>query len=150
MEFLALPLAARPLWLGISKTIKLAVSAVLASLEAGHLLDKPLGGLSGGETQRVMLGAALLSRPDILVLDEPAAGTDVQGERLLCDLLESVKGEMTVVMVSHDLPTAKAHADWAVCLNRRLVAQGPPEEVFTPQILEAAFGLHYGLKECRG
>ncbi|MDR3204577.1 MAG: metal ABC transporter ATP-binding protein [Deltaproteobacteria bacterium] len=147
LEFLALPLTVKPLWLGLSKKIKEEAVELLSSLEAEHLIDKPLGALSGGETQRILLGAALLSKPDLLILDEPNAGTDIQGEKLLCDLIDSVKENLTVIMVSHDLPTAKAHGDWVICLNHRVIAQGPPEEVFKAKTLESAFGLHYGPQE---
>jgi ABC-type Mn2+/Zn2+ transport system ATPase subunit len=70
---------------------------------------------------------------------------DVYGERLLCELLEGFKDRFTVIMVSHDLATARAHGDWVLCLNRRAVAQGTPREIFRPEILSAAFGLHQGL-----
>jgi zinc transport system ATP-binding protein len=93
-----------------------------------------------------MLASALLAKPDVLILDEPATGVDINGEQLLCELLEEIKSDMTIVMVSHDLPTAKAHADWVVCLNRQVVAEGPPKEIFRPAILAATFGLHQALE----
>jgi zinc transport system ATP-binding protein len=145
IEFLALGASRRPIWLGVGKKAKAKIEAALGLVRAEALGRKPLGGLSGGETQRVLLAAALLNDPDILILDEPATGVDVYGEQLLCELLEGFKGRFTVIAVSHDLATARAHGDWVVCLNRRVVAQGAPEEIFRPEILSAAFGLHQGL-----
>ncbi|MDR2301527.1 MAG: metal ABC transporter ATP-binding protein [Deltaproteobacteria bacterium] len=145
-EFLALGLTPWPLWLGISSKVKARVFSGLEEVRALNLAAKPLGALSGGETQRVMLAAALMSKPEVLVLDEPATGVDINGEQLMCELLDGFKTDYTIVMVSHDLPTAKAHGDWVICLNRRVVAQGPPDRVFTPKILAATFGLHQGLE----
>lgn len=145
-EFLALSLASRPLWLGLGHKTRAVVLAALAMTKADHLAKKPLGALSGGELQRALLSAALLRKPDILVLDEPATGVDINGEQLLCELLEELKSDFTILMVSHDLPTAKAHGDWIICLNRHVVAQGPPEAIFRPKVLAATFGLHQALE----
>jgi zinc transport system ATP-binding protein len=150
IEFLAMGLTGWPLWLGIPPRVRKRVMAGLDEVRATDLARKPLGALSGGETQRVMLAAALMSRPDVLVLDEPATGVDINGEQLMCELLDGFKADYTIVMVSHDLPTAKAHGDWVICLNRRVVAQGPPERVFTPKILAATFGLHQGMELFQG
>ena len=145
-EFLALGLTKRPLWLGLGVKTRASVMAGLELTKAGHLAKKPLGALSGGELQRVLLSSALLSKPDVLVLDEPATGVDINGEQLLCELLEELKSDFTIIMISHDLPTAKAHGDWVVCLNRRVVAQGTPKEIFRPATLAATFGLHQALE----
>jgi zinc transport system ATP-binding protein len=145
-EFLALGLTGWPLWLGVTSKVRKRVSLGLEAVKAQNLAAKPLGALSGGESQRVLLAAALMSDPDMLVLDEPATGVDINGEQLLCELLDGFKANYTIVMVSHDLPTAKAHGDWVICLNRRVVAQGPPDKVFTPKVLAATFGLHQGLE----
>jgi zinc transport system ATP-binding protein len=144
-EFLALSIARRPLWLGLSSSVKRKVTQGLEMVKACALYDKPMGALSGGETQRVLLAAALLTCPDILILDEPATGVDVNGEALLCELLDSFKNNYTIVMVSHDLPTAKAHSDWVICLNRKVIAQGPPADIFKTSVLSATFGLHQGI-----
>lgn len=140
-EFLALGLTNRPLWLGSHGLVPKS-EAVLSEVRAEHLIKRRLGDLSGGELQRVLLAAALSQNPEILVLDEPATGVDVYGEQLLCEILEGLKGRFTIIMVSHDLPTAKAHADWVLCLNRRLIAQGPADSIFNSPALTATFGLH--------
>ena len=141
-EFLALGLTERPLWLGRSRAVRNLSLELLREVKAEHLLARRLGDLSGGELQRVLLASALCQNPDFLILDEPATGVDVYGEQLLCELLEGFKGRFSILMVSHDLPTARAHADWVICLNRRVIAQGPPEAIFSSPILSATFGLH--------
>lgn len=144
MEFLALGLTERPLWLGKVKKITDRSIALLREVRAEHLVSRRLGELSGGELQRVLLASALSQNPEFLILDEPATGVDIYGEQLLCELLEGFKGRFTILMVSHDLPTARAHADWVICLNRKVIAQGPPEAIFNTPALAATFGLHGG------
>ena len=144
LEFLALGLADRPLWLGLAAKTKARARELLNEVKAETLAGRRLGDLSGGEMQRVLLASALSLDPELLVLDEPATGVDVYGEHLLCELLDSFKGRFTILMVSHDLPTARAHADWIICLNRRVTAEGPPETIFGSSALSATFGLHGG------
>lgn len=141
-EFLSLGLSDRPLWLGCSPAAFKRGEDLLHEVRAEHLIKRRLGDLSGGELQRVLLASALSQKPDFLILDEPATGVDVYGEQLLCELLDGFKGRFTILMVSHDLPTAKAHADWLICLNRRVIAQGPAEAIFNSPALSATFGLH--------
>ena len=145
LDFLALGLTDRPLWLGRFGKIKDQALAWLGEVKAETLAGRRLGDLSGGELQRVLLASALSLAPELLILDEPATGVDVYGEQLLCELLDSFKGRFTILMVSHDLPTARAHADWVICLNRRVMAQGPPGVIFNSEALPATFGLHGGL-----
>ncbi|MCK5801992.1 MAG: metal ABC transporter ATP-binding protein, partial [Lentisphaeria bacterium] len=84
---------------------------------------------------------------DLLILDEPAAGVDCHGETLFCEVLESLRAKwhFTQVMVSHDLSTVTHHATHVICLNRKVVAEGPPEAVLTPETLGSLFGLHMGI-----
>ncbi|MDR2353974.1 MAG: metal ABC transporter ATP-binding protein [Deltaproteobacteria bacterium] len=144
-EFMALGRTWLPMWITVPRKIRERNLAYLEMVRATHLLDRHLGALSGGETQRVFLARALLENPDILILDEPATGVDMAGEQLLCEILEDFKRDFTIVMVSHDLATARAHGDWIICLNHTVVAEGPPEKIFRPQILSQAFGFHQSL-----
>jgi zinc transport system ATP-binding protein len=147
MEFLCLGLQRMPLCFGPQKKYKQRARDLLAAVSADHLYSRALGAISGGELQRILLALALQQEPDLLILDEPAAGVDFQGEHLFCELLEElrIKHGFTQLMVTHDLATVIHHASHVICLNRRVAAQGPPEEVLTPRNLTAVFGLHMGL-----
>mgnify|MGYP000062459479 CR=1 FL=1 len=103
--------------------------------------------LSGGEMQRVLLALALQQEPELLVLDEPSAGVDFQGEHLFCELLDELRAAkgFTQLMVSHDLGMVFHHATHIICLKRHVFAEGTPDEVLTQENLMALFGMHMGL-----
>lgn len=147
LEFMAMGRARRPLWMGIGKHHRQRAAKWLHDVQADHLLHRQLGQLSGGELQRVLLALALSEDPELLVLDEPAAGVDFQGEHIFCELLEALRAErgFTQLMVSHDLATVTHHATHVICIHRRVVAEGPPHKVLTDQTLIDVFGLHMGL-----
>lgn len=149
MDFLVMGAQRQPLWLGIHAKRRNAARRLLAAVRAEALERRLLGALSGGEFQRVLLALALQQEPDLLVLDEPAAGVDMQGGQLFCELLERLRAEwrFTQLMVSHDLGTVTHHATHVILLNRRVVAAGPPRDVLTPENLAGAFGPHMGLAE---
>ncbi len=140
-----------PLWLGIRRAWRSQARELLAAVRAEHLERRRLGVLSGGEIQRIMLALALAQTPDLLVLDEPAGGVDIQGGQMFCELLERLRREraFTPLMVTHDLATVTHHATHVIMLNRRVVAEGPPRAVLTPQNLGAVFGMHMGLADAR-
>lgn len=146
-EFLALGEQFRPLWLGVRRDVRRKARELLDMVHAAHLADRRLGALSGGEMQRVLLALALQRVPELLVLDEPSAGVDFEGEHLFCDLLEELRARrgFTQLMVSHDLGMVAHHATHVICLKRRVVAEGDPAAVLTPETLNALFGLHMGL-----
>ena len=120
------------------------LSAALEEVGAGRLLEAPVQGLSGGEMQRVLLARALLREPDLLVLDEPIQGVDVNGQVELFNLITRLRRERGcgVLMVSHDLHLVMSSTDRVVCLNRHVCCTGTPEavsgssaylELFSPQ-----------------
>jgi zinc transport system ATP-binding protein len=125
---------------------------MLREVQADALERRALGVLSGGELQRVLLALALQHDPDLLLLDEPAAGVDVRGEQVFCELLERLRRErgFTQLLVTHDLATVTHHATHAILLNRRVIAEGAPRDVLTAENLSAVFGLHMGLPDARG
>ncbi|MFA6134017.1 MAG: metal ABC transporter ATP-binding protein [Phycisphaerae bacterium] len=149
MEMMVMGRQRRPLWLGIRPALKQQAAAMLASVKAEHLAARRLGALSGGELQRVLLALALQENPDILILDEPAAGVDIGGESLLCELLEQLRRQrgFTQIMVTHDLSLVTAHATDVICLNRRVRGQGPVATTLNERVLEATFGIHLGLAD---
>jgi zinc transport system ATP-binding protein len=143
LDFLTLPGQLTPVWSGRKRGLSAEAEEALARVEAVHLLNRPLGKLSGGEQQRVLLAGAIMHRPDILVLDEPAAGVDIHGADLFCDLLESLRDEMslTLMLVVHDLSVVTQHADHVICLNRTIRCQGTTFKCMTPEALQETYGL---------
>ncbi len=147
LDFLILPLQKAPLWWGRKSQ---SVSTALENLklvEAVHLANRQIGKLSGGELQRILLAAALSGRPNLVLLDEPVSGIDIAGEGLFCDLLDSIHlhENFTMVIVSHDLSIVSNHADRVICLNGKLVCDGPAADALTPSNLQAVFGRHTGV-----
>ncbi len=138
-----------PLWFGVRRKRRERAMELLRAVDAAHLARRRLGALSGGELQRVLLALAIQQDPHILVMDEPSSGVDVGGEHLLCELLESLRARhgFTQIMVTHDLSLVTAHATHVICLNRRVLGQGPIAETLTNDVLGATFGLHLGLAD---
>ena len=122
-----------------------AVNGFLEVVGAKHLCHKPLGYLSGGEIQRVYLARAIVNKPRLLLLDEPATGIDAVGEDDMYEILEEylAHAEATVLMVTHDWLAARHHATRALVLNRKLISYGPPDEALDYDHLRKAFG-HLG------
>ncbi|KTS74316.1 zinc ABC transporter ATP-binding protein ZnuC [Pantoea stewartii] len=114
----------------------------LKRVQAGHLLTSPLQKLSGGEMQRVLLARALLNQPQVLVLDEPTQGVDVNGQVALYDLINQLRHELNcaVLMVSHDLHLVMAKTDEVLCLNHHICCSGTPEAVSQHPEFIAMFG----------
>ena len=122
-----------------------AACEALSRVGAERLTDRPLARLSGGELQRAFLARALVRRPELVILDEPATGVDFLAEHDLNRLLEAYQREAgaTVVMVTPDLAAARHHADDVLVLNRTLIGFGPPERALSASCLERAYG-HVG------
>lgn len=117
------------------------VGAVLDRLGIGGLGDRHIRQLSGGQQQRVFLARALVARPRLVLLDEPTAGVDVRTRHEVLHLLAELNGEgLAVALTTHDLNGIAAHLPHLVCLNRRVIGQGRPEDVLTPDVLERTYG----------
>jgi zinc transport system ATP-binding protein len=117
--------------------------AALTRVGMEGLGHRPVTAMSGGQLQRVMLARALLSRPDLLVLDEPTQGLDQQGEAAFYRLIEEVRRETgaAVLMVSHDLHVVMAASDRVICLNHHICCEGTPRVVSAAPEYRALFGL---------
>lgn len=149
-EFAGLKLRAGPTaFLKTKGAVWKQVMGALERVGAGHLANRMLGGLSGGELQRALIAFALLGEPEILFLDEPVAGLDISGEETLYQLVDEVRrtSSLTVVMISHDLQVVYRWANRVFCLNRRLVCSGHPTEVLTEENLRQAYGTMVGFYE---
>jgi len=103
--------------------------------------NRQISQLSGGQQQRVFLARALAQEADLYFMDEPFAGVDAATEKAIIQLMKTMsKQGKTVVVVHHDLQSAREYFDWAVLLNLRLIASGPAEEVLTPELLQETYG----------
>jgi len=120
------------------------IASVLGEVEAGYLSAQAVQELSGGELQRVMLARALLSEPQLLVLDEPVQGVDVNGQARLYELIARVarKRGSAVLMVSHDLHLVMSATDEVICLNHHICCAGHPHKVSGDPAFSALFGDH--------
>ena len=141
-DYLASSISRRPVWTGVGKKTREKVKQMLADVEAAELADRPLGRCSGGELQRVLLALALEPAPDLLVLDEPVSGIDRNGMRMFLDMLMQMRQtrHMAILLVSHDLRFVREYADHVVLLEKSVLTQGTPGEVFASPEFEAVFG----------
>ena len=114
----------------------------LERLNISHLGEQSVHKLSGGEWQRVLLARALLVKPQLLVLDEPVQGVDVQGQLELYQLIPALRDELgcAVLMVSHDLHLVMSATDEVICLNGHVCCSGHPETVSADPAYLELFG----------
>jgi manganese/zinc/iron transport system ATP- binding protein len=103
--------------------------------------NRQIANLSGGQQQRVFLARALAQQSDLYLMDEPFAGVDATTERAIIALLRDLKEQgKTILVVHHDLTTAKEYFDHLMLLNMRLVAFGKTEDIFTVDLLQKTYG----------
>jgi zinc/manganese transport system ATP-binding protein len=113
---------------------------VLDRLGIGGLGDRQVRQLSGGQQQRVFLARAMIGDPVLLLLDEPTSGVDIKTRDEVLHLLADLnRSGVTIVMTTHELNSVAAHLPWVVCVNRRIVAEGDPETIFTAPVLNATY-----------
>ena len=141
-DYMAASISRRPVWAGVGKKTREKVKQMLADVNAAELADRPLGRCSGGELQRVLLALALEPAPDLLVLDEPVSGIDRNGLRMFLDMLIELRRtrHMAILLVSHDLRFVREYADHVVLLEKSVLTQGTPGEVFGSQEFLSVFG----------
>jgi zinc transport system ATP-binding protein len=114
----------------------------MEQLHAGHLWNRSLSTLSGGELQRLYLARAFMRPRKLLILDEPTTGIDSFGEADLYALLENYRQRThcCILMITHDLDVARHHATHVMVINRKQLAFGSARDALSPKILERAFG----------
>ena len=123
----------RPAFLGLSRDMRDKTMECLERVHGEDLIDKRVGTLSGGELQRVLLALALEPLPNILILDEPLSGVDVEGMESLMEMLDELRQtyDLSILMTTHDFALLPEYADQVVLINHGVVCQGKPLEVLS-------------------
>lgn len=118
------------------------IRGALKRSKVDHLVRSSIHTLSGGEMQRLLLSRALLRKPHLLVLDEPAQAVDVNGQAAMYDLIRSLRDELNcaILMISHDLHLVMASTDRVICLNQHICCSGAPEQVSNDPAFTELFG----------
>lgn len=113
---------------------------IMARLNLLELGRRQIRELSGGQQQAAFIARALLGEPDLILLDEPTSGLDIRSRDEVVHFLHEVNHSgVAILITSHDLNWVAAHLPWVVCLNRRVIAEGDPQEVFTTGVLEETY-----------
>ena len=124
-----------------SRQDRLDVQHSLDRLGIGALAERHIRQLSGGQQQRMFIARALLRQPQLLVLDEPTSGVDISTRHDMLHLLGDLHEEgISIVLTTHDLNGMAAHLPHLVTVNHRIVAEGTPKDIITPEVLEQTFG----------
>lgn len=128
--------SARPWQAWATRDDRQRVDALLDRLGIGGMGGRHIRELSGGQQQRVFLARAMIGEPALLLLDEPTSGVDLKTRDEILHLLADLNRDgMTIVLTTHELNTVAAHLPWVVCVNRRIVAEGDPDAIFSAEIL---------------
>ena len=107
--------------------------------------------LSGGQQQRAFLARALVSDPSLLLLDEPTSGVDIKTRDEVMHLLDELNHQdITILLTTHEINAVAAHLPLVVCMNGRIGAEGPPSDVFTPEVLKETYNAEIHITEYQG
>ena len=130
-DLFACCMSRRPAFLGLSRAMREKVLECLDRVHATDLIDKRVGTLSGGELQRVLLALALEPLPNILILDEPLSGVDIEGMENLMDMLDEIRKtyDLSILMTTHDFSMLPRYADQVILVDHAVVSRGTPGEV---------------------
>ena len=139
-------LSRRPAFLGAGKSMRQRILACLDRVHGTDLIDKRVGTLSGGELQRVLLALALEPLPNILILDEPLSGVDVEGMQSLMDMLDEIRQtyDLSILMTTHDFSMLPRYADQVVLIDHEVVCAGSPADVLDSPDFRRVFHLKGG------
>jgi zinc/manganese transport system ATP-binding protein len=140
-------------WPGRRAEIDRRIEDAVAAVGAGDFAGKPIGTLSGGELQRLMLAQAIIGNPRLLLLDEPLASLDVRNQVGVASLVVTLarSRRMAVVLISHDVNPLLGLLDRVMYVARGRVTVGPPDQVITSEHLSALYQAHVEvLRDSRG
>ena len=146
-DLFACCMSKRPAFLGISNSMRKKILSCLERVQSEELIDKRVGTLSGGELQRVLLALALEPIPNILILDEPLSGVDVDGIETLMDMLDEIRNEydLSILMTTHDFAILPRYADQVALIDGTLVSSGTPVEVLGSDAFRNVFNRKGGI-----
>ena len=114
---------------------------LLDRLNISQFRKQHIRNLSGGQQQRVFLARALIRNPRLLLLDEPTSGVDIKTRDDILHLLVDLNRDgVTVILSTHEINALAAHLPRVICINRGIVADGRPAEIFTPEVLHRTYG----------
>lgn len=132
-DLFACCMSKRPAFLGLSHKMRNKVLECLERVNGEELIDKRVGTLSGGELQRVLLALALEPIPNILILDEPLSGVDVEGMEILMDMLDDIRKtyDLSILMTTHDFAMLPQYADQVVLIDHGIICKGVPEKILS-------------------
>ena len=145
-DLFACCMSRRPAFLGLSKSMRELVLECLERVHGTDLIDKRVGTLSGGELQRVLLALALEPLPNILILDEPLSGVDIEGMENLMDMLDEIRREydLSILMTTHDFSMLRRYADQVVLIDHTVLIQGSPDAVLDSEEFSRTFHMKGG------
>jgi zinc/manganese transport system ATP-binding protein/zinc transport system ATP-binding protein len=124
----------------MSRQDRVDADRLLERLGIGGLGHRQIRELSGGQQQRVFLARALIGDPLLLLLDEPTSGVDLKTRDEVLHLLADLNAQgTTIVLTTHELNAVAAHLPWVICVNRTIIAEGDPDQVFTPAVLNRTY-----------
>lgn len=145
-DLFACCLGKRPAFLRPGKSMLQMINECLERVHGEDLIDKRIGTLSGGELQRVLLALALEPLPNILILDEPLSGVDVEGMETLMDMLDEIRKnyDLSILMTTHDFSMLPRYADQVVLIDRGIRIQGDADTVLNSQEFAQSFHMKGG------
>ncbi len=121
---------------------KRAVELAIEVSGVSQYRSKVISELSGGQKQMVFIARALSGEPDVLILDEPSVGIDIASEEKFYSFLSYLNKrlDITIILVSHDIGVVANEVNKILCLNRRLICHGEPEDFIKDEFLEKIYG----------
>ena len=124
---------------------------MLERLGIADLAKRQIRNLSGGQQQRAFLARALVSSPDLLLLDEPTRGVDIKTRDEVMHLLHDLNHQgITILLTTHEINAVAVHLPWVICVNGRIIAEGPPVSVINEDVLAKTYGAAMPVIEYEG